>query len=121
MNSMKRQQGLSLIGLAGLLFLIVFFGTLTVKMSGSYFDHMSINKMIENSLQGQTASRFSETELRDRLEKNMQINQVQMDLKDALKVNKRSNPIKITLEYENRVHLFYNVDVVMMFKEEYEL
>ncbi len=121
MKSLRKQQGLSLIGVAILAFLIIFFGLITVKMSGKYFDHYTLNKMIETSLEGQTSSRFSETEFKDRLSKNLGINQIQMNLKEDLKVDKRKNPIKIVLDYEKRVHLFANVDVVMMFHEEYEL
>lgn len=121
MNSMRRQQGLSFIGVAFLVFLIVFFGLLIVKMSGSYFDHFTLNKMIENSiLEGRSAT-FSKAEFDDRLIKNMQINQIDVDIKKVLKHDKRSTPAKLVLEYENRVHLFANVDVVMTFYEEYEL
>lgn len=121
MKSLARQQGLSLIGVAVLVFLVVFFGLLIVKMSGSYMDHMTFDKMIETSLEGQSASRFSEAEFKDRLRKNMQINNIDLDLKTALKVDKRKKPLTVILDYEKRVHLFANVDVIMMFHEEYEL
>ncbi len=121
MKSLRRQQGLSLIGLALLAFFVVFFGLLTVKMSGRYFDHFTLDKMIKTSLEGQTSSRFSEIDFKDRLRKNMSINQISLDVNKDLKIDKRTNPITIILEYEKRVHLFGNVDVVMMFHEDYEL
>lgn len=121
MRSLHRQQGLSLIGVAGLAFLIIFFGLLFIKLSGTYMDHFTMTQMIETSLEGQTASRFDESEFKDRLSKNLSINQIQMNLKKDLKINKRATPMVIVLEYEKRVHLFANVDVVMAFYEEYEL
>jgi hypothetical protein len=121
MKSLRRQQGLSLIGVALLAFLVIFFGLLTVKMSGRYYDHYTLDKMIKTSLEGQTSSRFSEIDFKDRLQKNMSINQISLDLKNDLKIDKRKDPITIVLEYEKRVHLFGNVDVVMMFHEDYEL
>lgn len=121
MKSLKRQRGLSLLGVGLLVFLIVFFGLLIVKMSGTYMDHFTLTKMIETSLEGQSASRFSQTDFQDRLKKNMEINQISINLKEALKINARQNPMNIVLEYEKRVHLFANVDVVMTFYEEYEL
>ena len=121
MKSLRQQQGLSLIGVALLVFLIVFFGLLTVKMSGRYFDHYTVDKMIKTSLEGQTSGRFSEVDFKDRLTKNMSINQISLNMKTDLKIDKRKSPIQIVLDYEKRVHLFANVDVVMMFHEEYEL
>jgi hypothetical protein len=121
MNSLNRQKGMSLIGVFILAFMVIFFGLLTVKMSGSYMDHFTLTKMIETSLEGQTASRFSAIDFQDRLEKNMNINQVDLNLKESLTISKRKSPIEIVLSYEKRVHLFANVDVVMIFHEEYEL
>lgn len=121
MKSLHRQKGLSLIGVGLLAFLIIFFGLLVVKMSGSYMDHYTLTQMIRTSIEGQTASRFSQAEFEDRLKKNMEINQISLNLKDSLKVSKRTTPIQIVLDYEKRVHLFANVDVVMMFHEEFEI
>jgi hypothetical protein len=121
MNSLNRQKGMSLIGVFILAFMVIFFGLLTVKMSGSYMDHYTLTKMVETSLEGQTASRFSATEFQDRLKKNMEINQINLNLKEAMTISKRKSPVEIVLSYEKRVHLFANVDVVMIFHEEYEL
>lgn len=121
MKSLHRQKGLSLIGVGLLAFLIIFFGLLLIKMSGTYYDHYTLDQMIQTSLEGQTASRFSASDFESRLQKNMDINQIRMDLDDALEINRRRDPLTIVLDYEQRVHLFANVDVVMMFHEEYEL
>ncbi|MEJ2074904.1 MAG: hypothetical protein P8X79_15730 [Reinekea sp.] len=93
MTSPHKQAGISLIGMGILVFLIVFFGLLIVKMSGAYYDQFTLNKMIHVALDDQTAGNFSKVEFDDRMRKNMDMN----------------------------VHLFFNVDVVMVFKHEYEL
>jgi hypothetical protein len=121
MKSLRRQSGLSLIGVAILAFLIIFFGLLIVILSGTYSNHFTIDKMIQTSLEGQTASRFSSDDFVSRLSKNLEVNQIRMDMKKDLTINKRKTPYTIVLDYEKRVHLFSNVDVVMTFHEEYEL
>lgn len=121
MRSMKRQQGLSLIGVALLLFLIVFFGLLTVRMSGSYMDYFTLTKMIDTALDGQSSSRFEPAAFKDRISKNMEINNMSMNYKDSIKIDSRGTSTKITVDYENRVSLFLNIDVVMSFYKEYEL
>lgn len=65
MRSLQRQRGISLIGIALFAFLIIFFGLLIVKMSGTYFDHISLNKMIENGVAEQSASRFEFEDFQD--------------------------------------------------------
>lgn len=121
MAGLRKQQGLSLYGVAFLLFLVIFFGLLFVKLSGHYYDHMTLDKMISTSLSDFSAGRFDESQFKDRLQKNMQINSIRLDLKKDLKINKRSQPIVIELNYEKRVHLMGNVDAVLSFSETYEL
>jgi hypothetical protein len=121
MTGFQKQQGLSVLGVLLLAFLVIFFGLLAVKLSGPYYDHMTLNKMIKTSLSDFSASRFDEAQFKDRLQKNMSINNFRIDLKKELIINKRKQPVEITLDYEKRVHLFANVDVVLSFKENYEL
>jgi hypothetical protein len=122
MRSLHRQKGISLIGIGLLAFLIIFFGTLTIKMSGTYFDHISMDKMIENGIAEQTTGgSFNFKDLKDRLEKNMNINNISFDLDKVLTYDKRTKPATLVLNYEKRVHLFFNIDVVMSFNETYEL
>jgi len=120
MVSLHRQKGMSLLGAALLLFLIVFFGLLFVKMSGTYYDHFTIKKTIDTALEGQQKGRFVRADFESRLNKNFQINGIKLDLKKSFTYEKGNNP-KMTLDYEKRVRLFANVDVVMAFNQEYEL
>lgn len=121
MSSLHKQQGLSLLGVAVLLFLVVFFGLLIVKMSGSYFDHFTLDKMVQTSLQDQTPGRFDEVAFKDRLQKNTDINNITLDLRNDIKVDRRRNPNVVILEYKRQVHIVANVDVIMSFYKEYEL
>lgn len=121
MKSLKRQQGMSLIGVALLAFLIIFFGTLIVKMSGSYMDNYTIDKTIEANLEIQMSGRFDYSEFVTRLDKTLNINNVSFDTKESLTYSQKSSPAKVILSYEERVHLFFNVDVIMSFNKEYEL
>jgi hypothetical protein len=121
MTSPHKQAGISLIGMGILVFLIVFFGLLIVKMSGAYYDQFTLNKMIHVALDDQTAGNFSKVEFDDRMRKNMDMNNLNFDVKKIFSYEKRTNPPRLVLDYEKRVHLFFNVDVVMVFKHEYEL
>jgi len=121
MKNLYKQRGMSLGGVIFLTILVVFTGLLLVKMSGHYFDQYTLKKMIQSSLEGQTASGFSESEFVARLNKNMQINGIDINLKNDLTYDKRKSPPVLVIDYEKREHLFLNIDVVMSFHQEYEL
>lgn len=121
MKSLQRQNGIAILSLAILAFLIIFFGLLTVKLSGSYFDHFTLNKMIESTINAQTDDRFVQSDFESRLKKNMEINNINVNLKNSLKIDKTQSPVVLVLDYVEQVHLFANVDVLMSFHEEYEL
>jgi len=121
MKSLHRQRGIALGGVVFLTALVVFSGLLFVKMSGHYFDQYTLKKMIQGSLEGQSASRFSESEFLARLSKNMQMNGINIDLDQDFTYDKQQSPPILVLDYEKREHLFLNIDVVMSFHQEYEL
>ena len=121
MKSLHRQRGMALGGVVFLTVLVVFTGLLFVKMSGHYFDHFTMKKMIRTSLEDQTASRFSESDFVARLSKNLEMNGINIDLKNNFTYDKRKSPPLLVIDYEKREHLFLNIDVVMSFHQEYEL
>ncbi|WP_320823180.1 DUF4845 domain-containing protein [Reinekea sp.] len=121
MKSLHKQSGIALGGVVFLTLLVVFAGLLFVKMSGHYFDQYTMKKMIQTSLEGQTVSRFSESDFVSRLGKNMEMNGIEIDLKKNFTYDKSKTPPLLVIDYEKREHLFLNIDVVMSFHQEYEL
>lgn len=121
MRTPGRERGMSLWSLAFLLFLVVFFGLLTVKLAGPYYDQFTLDQMIKRAAQEMAGTEFSESEFRERINKNLNINNIELDTRKALSVETRSNDPKVVLDYEKRIHIFGNVDVVLSFHEEYGL
>lgn len=121
MQSLVRQKGISLIAVAVLAFLVIFFGLIMVKMSGPYMDNWTLDQMINTALEGETAARFNINDFEDRVSKNMSINNMAISFEDAITFDRRSSTPKIVMDYEHRVHFAFNIDVVMVFYKEYEL
>jgi hypothetical protein len=121
MRTPKREQGITILAMAILLFMVIFFGTLIIKLSGPYYDQFTIDQMISRAAQDMGGNEFLEAEFRDRLSKNLSINNIELDLRRDLTVDVRSNDPKVTLDYEKRVHIAGNIDVVLTFYEEYGL
>lgn len=121
MRTPKREQGMTILSMALLLFLVIFFGTLIIKLSGPYYDQFTIDQMISRASQDRGGDDFQESEFRDRLSKNLSINNIELDLRRDLTFDLRSSEPKVILEYEKRIHIAANVDVVLTFYEEYGL
>ena len=121
MRTPGRERGMSLWSLAFLLFLVVFFGLLVVKLAGPYYDQFTLDKMIERAVAEMAGSEFSESEFRSRINKNLTINNIEFNVREGMSFETRSNDPKVVLDYEKRIHIFGNVDVVLSFHEEYGL
>jgi hypothetical protein len=121
MRTPKREQGITVLTMAILLFLVIFFGTLIIKLAGPYYDQFTIDQMIGRAAQDMSGDDFNESEFRSRLSKNLGINNIELDLRRDLTFDARSNDPKVILDYEKRIHIAGNIDVVLTFHEEYGL
>ncbi len=121
MRTPGRERGMSLWSMAFLLFLVIFFGLLVVKLSGPYYDQFTLDSMIKRAIQETAGTEFSESDFRSRISKNLDINNIELDMRKSLSIDSRSNQPKVVLDYEKRIPIFGNVDVVLSFHEEYGL
>ena len=121
MRTPKREQGMTILSMAILLFMVIFFGTLIIKLSGPYYDQFTIDQMITRTSQELSGSNFQESEFRSRMSKNLSINNIELDLRSDLTFDLRATEPKVILDYEKRVHIAANIDVVLTFYEEYGL
>lgn len=121
MRTPKREQGMTILSMAILLFMVIFFGTLIIKLSGPYYDQFTIDQMITRTSQELSGSDFQESEFRSRMSKNLSINNIELDLRRDLTFDLRATEPKVILDYEKRVHIAANIDVVLTFYEEYGL
>ncbi|NVK12455.1 MAG: DUF4845 domain-containing protein [Gammaproteobacteria bacterium] len=112
------QQGMSFYGICLLLVLVIFFGILGFKIGPIYLDNSlmgsSVTEVLEGDLEG--ANRAT---VRDRLNRAMTINNISTEGRNALVVSKDNDKFVVTADYEVRINLFYNIDVVVSFDEQY--
>ena len=117
--NIKQQRGMTLTGIIFTVFLVGFALTIAFKMVPHYLD----NNVIQGAIDQVGATGVNEqTELgiRRKLSDFFIINNIRdIDTKDV-KLVRTSRGTKIMLDYEKRVELFGNVDVVMKFHNEYD-
>lgn len=114
-NSLSRQQGVSKFGLLMLLALITAFFTVGLKVGPLYIDHNLITGICQDLVDSGQADDLTVTEIRNRVSNGLRVNNVtDFDLAAISKRVENDRAI-ITVNYERRVELFANLDVVAKF------
>ena len=113
----SRQSGISLIGFLIILIVLGFFAFLFMKLYPAYYEYYNVVGAMEAIKREPAAARWSPAEILTSLDKRMYINYV-----DEKFVNKRSFTIKragtgytLSVHYERREPLIYNLDYVATF------
>ena len=112
MRSIRRQAGVTAIGWMIILGLIGFFVFLTLKMMPSYLDYFKVVSALE-SVEKKTAS--SPMEIRKHIERQFDVSFVHAITPKQIKIKNAGRVFNVTAKYDDRVHLFANIDVVMSY------
>jgi membrane protein implicated in regulation of membrane protease activity len=119
MRSMKRQQGVTAIGWLIILGLIGFFVLLTLKMVPSYMEYYKIVSTLE-SLESET-SVSSARDITKLIERRFDISYVNTISAKDVRVTSAGPNWRVRAKYDSKVHLFYNVYVVMAFDKQVQV
>jgi len=114
-NSLKYQRGVSKFGLLMLFFLIASFLTFGLRVGPVYVDHNLITGLCEELIENGEAANMTITDVRDRVAASLRINGVfDFDL-SSIRMRKENGQAIINVNYERRVPLFANLDIVASF------
>lgn len=115
----SKQRGMSLTGVVFTVFLVGFFLTVGFKLGPHYLDNNVIQGAIDQvGLSGLDGK--SEREVRSTLSNFFTINNVRDIDTDQVELVRGKNGTKLVLDYEKRVEMFGNVDVVLKFHNEFD-
>ncbi|WP_096087263.1 DUF4845 domain-containing protein [Agaribacterium haliotis] len=116
---LTRQRGMSTSGLILTIGVVGFFLTLLFKMGPSYLDNMGVRSAMKSMLNNNpNIADMSKDKIYSQLSSYFTINGVRdVNPKDMVIVRRKDRTL-INHEYEVRVPVFYNVDVVMSFKNQ---
>ncbi len=116
----SRQRGMSMISWAVVLIVVAILGTAAFRMVPAYMEHNTISTTIRSVLQDSKTALMSPREIRDGLSKRFTINQVNVIRVDDLAIVKEGGVLTVSTDYEVREPMFYNVSIVMTFKDEFK-
>ncbi|MGB1466767.1 MAG: DUF4845 domain-containing protein [Alcanivorax nanhaiticus] len=119
MTMPSQQRGLSLISWMVVLIVVAILGTAAFRMIPAYMEHNTVATSIRALLQENKVALMSGNEMREAIGKRFLINQVDVISVNDLVIIKDGGILKISTDYEVREPLFYNVSIVMTFKDEF--
>ncbi|MEQ3681968.1 DUF4845 domain-containing protein [Alcanivorax sp.] len=111
---------MSLLSWAVVLIVVAILGTAAFRMVPAYMEHNTISTTIRSLLQDSKTALMSPREIRDGLSKRFTINQVNVIRVDDLSIVKEGGVLAVSTDYEVREPMFYNVSIVMTFKDEFK-
>lgn len=114
-KNLRDQAGVSKFGMLMMFILIVAFLTFGLKVVPLYVDHNLITGVCEELIENGEAANMTTSDVRQRVSNTLRINNVtDFDL-TSITVRKENNQAIITIDYERRVELAANLDVVAKF------
>jgi len=116
-NLDKKQQGLTMTSILMLLIIICGVVVLFLKIVPIYMNHGKVKSAIESVVNLKDAEQKSKGQINKLLRKRFSVNSVYDLPKDAIKVIKRGNYVKIIAKYEVKEKLFANLSVLVEFDE----
>lgn len=114
MNTIKKQHGMSTLGMMTVALLIVFAAVTAMKLWTPYYDDLAVKTALENMSKEDATRSMSPNEILQTLNKRLQVNQVSLG-KDDVKVKKEDGIIDIEVKYERRIPMYGNIDAMVKF------
>ena len=108
------QMGMSKWALLLVLISLAAVGTATLKLSPHYVD-FEVMKGVLDRLPANTHAELSKSDIREHFAKQFRIENFSHKVKDVVKIDRSRSETVVSITYEMREHLFYNVDVVLSF------
>ena len=114
--ALQKQRGLSTLGLLVAILVVGFVVMLGMKTSPYYLDDYAVGKVLNSLSNRSDIKEASRSEVREWIQKGLSTNRIDLS-RDELKITRdRKDGVSVDINYERRVHLMYNIDLVLTFK-----
>ena len=115
------QKGMSMLGWMVVLALVAFFASTGFKMLPHYMDYATLKKSIEEANQRSSGEIQGVESFYGYLSSIMDLNNIDMNPKEIMKVSLEGNEFTVHLKYEKREPLIENLDLVATFDKEFRI
>lgn len=112
---MKKQRGATLIGMVIIAALAVFVVVIVAKLTPTYIEYWSVNKIMSAMAQDPALQDMSSREIRNSFNRRADIDSVTSISGDDLDISREDGKVAVSVDYSTKVHLFGNVNACMDF------
>ena len=117
--SIKRQKGLSLLGLLTTILVVGVLLIIGIRAVPFYLDDYAVEKVVTSLENRPDIESAGVREVREWLNKGLQTNRIELG-KDEVKVFRdRSTGVTVEINYERRFHVLHNIDLVLTFEHDW--
>ena len=120
MSGPRRQRGMALVQWMILFLIVGGTATVAIRTIPHYIDFYTMVSVVE-ALPKNQVHVMSKQKIRDSLRKRFKINNIRdVDLAKVVGIERKRGETALTLDYEVREHLFYNIDLIMSFSKRFD-
>ena len=115
MHRVKNQAGLTAIGLIFILILVGLAVYIVLRVAPIYIEALSVGDVVNSLKKELDLKEKSREEIYTMIKKRLDVNDISSVEKDDIKIQKTVNDVTVTIDYEARVPLFWNVALAFSF------
>jgi hypothetical protein len=121
-GSRSHQQGMGFLGMVVIIALAAFFVTIALKVGPLYLNYWTVRSIMEETAKQPDSLAGGARGILASIDKRLNINSVENVSSKDFSVQKiQEGTYSLTLDYESRVHLFFNIDAVAVFGHQVEV
>jgi hypothetical protein len=115
MHRVKNQAGLTAIGLILILIPVGLAVYIVMKVAPAYIEALSVGDVVNSLKKELDLKEKSREEIYTMIKKRLDVNNISSVDKDDIKIQKTVKDVTVTIDYEARVPLFWNVALAFAF------
>ena len=118
--SLAQQKGASFVGIVFLLVIVGMALLSALKVAPSYMDNNVINNAIEGMANNNDFTTMSIGDIRSDLQRSLITNGIRNFDTSNVVITREGNRNYVDINYESRVPLFYNIEIVVIFENRFD-
>lgn len=119
-NPLRRQKGASVFAIIILLVMVGMFLLSALKVAPSYMDNNVIVNAMDGTINNNDFESMSIAEVRSNLQRSLVTNNIREFDSSSVVLTREGNNNFVDINYESRVPLFYNIDIVVTFENRFD-
>jgi hypothetical protein len=112
----RQQEGLTFVSLLLVLAVVGFFAYIGIKLTPVYLENFSVSSSLK-SLEEEESQGLAVGELRSRLLKRLEINNVSHVTEDNIRIRSEANSKTVTVQYEVQQPFYGNISLLISFED----